>query len=410
MSYSLRPYQQKCVDFTIERFKTNQKPMLIVAPTGSGKSHIIAGLSNIWSGKVLVLTLSKELCEQDSAKMEIVMGKENAGMYSASWGRKEVKQVTVATIQSAYKHPEIWEDFDLIIADECEMMCLSGMLGKLVSGKKVIGLTATPYGTVGSRQGKWFTTKIWPMHKIKTELGWFWQPVEYCITEQELLDAGYLCPLKIYSTPIDCWKLKLNSNGSEFTQKSIGEWVSAIYGRIAGVMTGAEEHGMCHSGIVFMPSVESCEELVKICQQKGISAAAIHSKTPPKERDKIVDAHKAGELTWLINQNVATRGFDNPRVDCLIIARPSNSLRLHRQMLGRCCRIAEGKECGYVLDLTNNCKKFGNLTDVKMGKNGWADTILLKGRDISGTEVSRLNLVEARKRAMMKKKEENGKQ
>ena len=393
MTYSLRPYQQKAVDFTLERFKDKKAPMLMVAPTGAGKTWIIAEIAKRWEGNVLVLTVSKELCQQDADKLEIVCGKKETGIYSAAWGRKEIKPITVATIQSAYRHPELWDEFSLIIVDEVEATNLDGMLGELVKGKKVLGLTATPYASVGSRRGKWYTTKLWPMHKVKSKkYGWYWQPCEYIISEEELLKEGYLSPLKIYATPERCGVLRLSSNGAEYEKESIDKWVAQVLTRIMQVMIGAENKGWVNSGIVFMPSVESCEILEKLCQQNNINAKAVHHKTPPDTRDKIISDHKAGKLRWLINQGVATRGFDNPMVDCLVIARPTASLRLHRQMIGRGVRIAEGKYGCTVLDLTENSKRWGGLLDVKMGKKGWTDTILLRGEDISGMEVSKIDL------------------
>lgn len=344
--------------------------------------------------KTLILTISKELCAQDFAKLSIVMENKGVGMYSASWGRKETEYITVATVQSAHKHPELWDDYDLIIADEVDASFnLDGMFGELIGNKKVIGLSATCYGTVGSRKGRWFTTKLWALHKIKSKKhGWFWKPIAWNTSENELLEAGYLCPIKYFCTPTECKLLKLTSNGSEFTVDSLNEWCNHIYKRALEVMDGAEKSGMCHSGIVFLPTVESCIALEKLCQELGKSARAVHYKTPAKERDQIIEDHKTGKLTWLINQGVCCRGFDSPRTDCIVNLRPTCSLRLHRQILGRLLRTHPDKEVGYFFDLTENLKRWGRVEDLVMGKNGWQDTILLRGKDISGMEVAKINI------------------
>ena len=371
----------------------------------SGKTWVLSEIARLWGDKVLVLTLSKELCDQDYDKLCIVAGEKNVGMYSASWNRKEVKNITVATIQSAYRHPELWKDHKLVIIDECDMS-LDGMVASLVKDKTVLGLTATAYATQGSYNGIWYTTKIYPLHKIKSkELGWFWQPVEMAISEKRLTEEGYLSPLKIYSSPIDCSALKMNSNGSEYTTASIDEWVDTAYVRILEVMEGAEKNNMCTSGIIFLPSVQSCEKLERICEKIGFDAKAVSSKTPKKEREKIIQDHKDGKLRWLINMGVCVRGFDNPRVDCLLIARPSKSLRLVRQYLGRGLRLAEGKTHCNVFDLTENSQTWGGSVDVEMGKNGWQDTILLRGKDISGMEISKISMKNIRKHNLDKYEE-----
>lgn len=399
MTYSLRPYQQEAVDFALKELDSSKKPLLMSLATGWGKTWLIAEIAKNWQGKVLILTLSKELCEQDYEKAKLVIG-DGVGMYSASWNRKEVESITIATVQSAHKHPNLWSDYTLIIGDEVDNLPIDGMMGELVKGKKVLGLTATPYATVGSRKGSWFTTKIWPMHKIKSKnYGWYWSPVAYADSEKKLTELGYLCPAKLYSSPIACNILKISSNGSEYTSESIEQWVKSVYQRIIDVMVGAENFKMCKSGIVFMPSVESCEQLEKLCKQNKISARAVHYKTPSKERDEIIADHKSGKLKWLINQGVAVRGFDNPMVDCLVIARPTKSLRLHRQILGRGIRMAEGKTICNVIDLTENTKTWGGPCDVEMGKKSWEDTILLRGKDISGAEVAKINLRNVRKKS-----------
>ena len=80
MTYSLRPYQQKAVDYAIPRLRENKKPLLMSLSCAAGKSWIIAEIAKQWGGKVLVLTLSKELCAQDYEKLRIVAGDENVGL------------------------------------------------------------------------------------------------------------------------------------------------------------------------------------------------------------------------------------------------------------------------------------------------------------------------------------------
>lgn len=394
MTYSLRPYQQDVVDYALPRLRENKKPLLVSLGTGSGKTWVIAETAKQWGGRVLVLTLSRELCAQDYEKLCFVAGADKVGLYSAGLGsRDHSKLITVATVQSAYRHPELWDSVSLLILDECDNISPDGMASVLVKDKRVLGLTATAYATQGSFNGRWYVTKLFPLHKIKTkDWGWFWQPVEFCVSEKQLTDEGYLAPLKMYCSPIRCSLLRINSNGSEYDMSSVDEWVAGIYDRIIEVVQGAETHGMCTSGIIFMPSVESCYELERLCDEFGIDARAVSFKTKAKERDEIINQHKAGEIKWLINQGCLTRGFDAPQVDCLVICRPTRSLRLWRQILGRGVRLCEGKTHCNVLDLTENSKTWGDMRSVVMGKNGWCDTILLNGIDISGKEVGRIKI------------------
>lgn len=405
MSYSLRPYQQEAVDVAIKNLRKGPDPVLMNLSMSSGKTWVVAEIAKQWGGKVLILTPTKELCEQDYAKLDIVMEGQGVGMYAASWKRKEQEHITVSIINSAYRHPELWEDYKLVIIDEVDQSSnIDGMLGTLIQGKHVLGVTGTAFGTVGSRNGAWYTTKIWPMHRIKTKTrGFYWKPICYNLSTKDLQDSGYCTPVKAYSSPTECWKLKIQSNGSEYTSDSVSNWVNSVLMRGVEVMDGAETHGMCKSGIVFMPSVEACNALEMLCNKCGLSVGVVHSKTPAKQRDDIVEKHKTGQIKWLINMNVATRGFDAPDVDCIVCMRPTNSLRLWNQMVGRGIRLSPNKTHCNLIDLTENTKRWGVPYDFSMGKDGWKDTIMLRGKDITGKQTSLINMNELRRKHEQKR-------
>ncbi len=117
MEYTLRKYQKSAVDAAINSFKTKKNGILVL-PTGSGKSLIVADVVGKMGGRTIVLQPTKEILEQNKGKVE-AFGHTNIGVYSASAGRKDVGDVTFATIGSVVRKPELFADFDRIIVDEC---------------------------------------------------------------------------------------------------------------------------------------------------------------------------------------------------------------------------------------------------------------------------------------------------
>ena len=125
--YKLRDYQQQAVDNTIKYFKKKRDPAVIVLPTGSGKSLVIAELAKIANGRVLVLAHVKELVEQNHAKFESYGL--DAGIYSAGLDRKDLDcKVTFGSIQSvARASDEFFQSFSILIV-EASLFWLNGLI------------------------------------------------------------------------------------------------------------------------------------------------------------------------------------------------------------------------------------------------------------------------------------------
>ena len=162
--FELRPYQQEAVRRTVEHFRRSDEAAVIVLPTGSGKSLVIAELARIARGRVLVLAHVRELVEQNHAKYESY-GKE-ADIFSAGLGRKEsARQVVFGSVQSVVRNLDAFTPaepaadaqaapFTLLVIDECHRVSLEkdASYRKVINHLrehnprlKVLGLTATPY-------------------------------------------------------------------------------------------------------------------------------------------------------------------------------------------------------------------------------------------------------------------------
>ena len=132
-------------------------------------------------------------------------------------------------------------------------------------------------------------------------------------------------------------------------------------------MKGAEDTWNIKSGIVAVPFIRHAEALKTLCDKAGMSTVVVSSETPTKARNKAIRAFKAGEIKWLIQCNIANIGFNSPITDCLVWARPTLSLNLWQQAVGRIMRLSPGKHIARVLDLVGTMETFGRVEDVHLG-------------------------------------------
>lgn len=338
----LRDYQEVACDYICQGLNNYKRPFIYCMACGAGKSLVISELAKR-IGKVLVLTLSVELCAQDYEEM--VEQGVAASVYSASMNSKEVGDITIATIMSAYKHPELFTNADVVIIDEVQavnpadpkttfMKLLIEMnKAKTVDEKriKVVGLTATAWRNITKviPKGRFYqtTTMIQPLNRIPCRGGFLWSSIVEGLTTKKAMEMGYLTPVEYYSSPIE-GKLVVNSTGADYTEESLDVWGENAVSRCLSVMKGAEEKWNIKSGIVALPFIRHAEALQALCEKEGLSTTIVHSKTPQKARKEAIKAFKNGEIRWLVQCGIANVGFNSPITDTLVWCRPCLSLNL----------------------------------------------------------------------------------
>lgn len=386
MTYQLRDYQQKASDAAVAFFndKARKYNAIMVLPTGSGKSLVIADIAARLDGHVLVFQPSKEILEQNYKKL-CSYGVLDCSVYSASLNRKDVSRITFATIGSAANHPELFTHFRHVIIDECHLVNpKEGMYRTFLEELpcKVLGLTATPYRLSSSRN---FGSMLKFITRTRPRV---FSEVIYHVQVSTLLDMGYLSKLEYYHMPPTGWdrgNLRLNTTGADYTDQSVRDeysrvdlqgWLLQITDRLLhNRVTGIKRRGI----LVFTHFVEEAENLVR-----QIPGAAIVSGTTPKaERERILDGFKDGRIPVVANVGVLTTGFDYPELDTVVMARPTMSLALWYQIVGRAIRPHPGKTA-WVVDLCGNLQRFGRVEDLKLvdGGNGkWA--VYSRGRQLT---------------------------
>lgn len=362
--FTLRKYQTEAVhagiDFFIEPMKKDNNG-IIVLPTGSGKSLVIACIINGLAGKTIVLQPSKEILEQNHAKLKVYGY--HAGIYSASMNRKQVDKITFATIGSVVNNAHLFSDFNQIIIDECHLVNPGAGIYKsfieALDKVRVLGLTATPYRLSSSSFGSMlkFITRTRPR---------IFKRVLYFVQNQELFKAGYLAKLRYFDIPgFDRSKLQKNSTGADYTDSSVRKYYQLTHfdERLRNIVQRLVDSGR-KNVLVFTQLVDEARVLSKLIE----GAALIHGETPPGERTKLLKDFKAGKIKVMCNVGVLTTGFDYPELETVVIARPTMSLALYYQMIGRAIRIHPGKKEAYIVDLCDNIALFGAVEDIYIEK------------------------------------------
>ena len=386
MTYKLRDYQQQASDAAIRFFsdKTKKRNAIEVLPTGAGKSLVIADIASRLEGHTLVFQPSKEILEQNYMKL-CSYGVLDCSIYSASFGRKEISRVTFATIVSEKNPPELFKHFRNIIIEECHLVNpKEGMYKEFLTMLrcKVLVLTAPPYRLCSSRDfGSMlkFITRTRPC---------VFSYVIYQVQISTLLDMGYLSKLNYYPMNPVGWNelnLKSNTTGADYTDKSVIKEYERIdfYGFLVSVVrrllnpkVGGKRKGI----LVFTRFLKEAEQLTKSIP----GTAIVSGDTPKATREMILRQFKAGKIPVVANVGVLTTGFDYPELDTIVMARPTMSLALWYQIVGRAIRPHPDKEAGWVVDLCGNIKRFGEIKDLRLvdGGNGkWA--VYSKGRQLT---------------------------
>lgn len=366
--FTLRPYQKQAVDKLLWSQKLDGAD-LCVLPTGAGKSLVIAEFSANINKPLLILQPSKEILEQNLSKLLHYVPVSDVGVYSASMDRKDIARYTLGTIQSVYKHPELFEHLDVVLVDECHLInpkSLDGMYNtffKAIGAPKVIGLTASPYRMDVDYERidaynviTHTTTKL--INRVRPR---FWHRIMFNINIGDLIKDGYLTPLQYLDYSRIAHKdIPTNASGSDFSMPAFEEQIKIedIRLALASAMSRAK------SVLVFCSSIEQAEFL----QQTTKNSAVVTSKTNKKTRTDIINGFKSREIQTVFNVGVLTTGFDFPELDCIVMLRPTRSVGLYYQMLGRGVRSAPGKTGCLVIDLTSNVKEMGRIETIRLEK------------------------------------------
>jgi DNA repair protein RadD len=356
--YTLRTYQQEAVDRTLNYFRKRRDPAVIVLPTGAGKSLVIAELAKIAIGRVLVLAHVKELVEQNHLKYESYGL--HAGIYSAGLNQKDSEQkVIFGSIQSVAKAKDaFFKDFTLVVIDECHRVGLEpdSQYAKVITQLKlnnpricILGLTATPY-----RLGLGWIYNYALRGELKTQEQRFFKHCIYDLPLEYMISNQYLTPPVQVDIPVTSYDFsELIEGGNAYTMAQLEEALHQqrrltplIIKNIIDITENDQRQGV----MIFSSTVKHAQEIMD--QLPTGQARLVVGTTELSERDQIVHDFKQKAFKYLVNVSVLTTGFDAAHVDVIAILRPTESISLYQQIVGRGLRLDTDKKDCLVLDYT----------------------------------------------------------
>jgi DNA repair protein RadD len=356
--FKLRPYQKEAVEKTINYFKRSKDPALIVLPTGAGKSVVIAELAKIAKGRVLVITHVKELVEQNYEKYQSYGLA--AGLYSAGLNQKDETQKAIfGSIQSIANADDLFfNNYNLLIIDECHRISddnqsqYQTVIDKLKKRNQhlcILGLTATPY-----RLGLGWIYEFNSIGEIKTHEKRFFKQCIFELPISYMIKNNYLTkPIKI-DIPVTCYDFsELTSKSRMYTIKEVEEILKhqkrltpLIIKNIIDITERFNRQGV----MIFASTVKHAQEILSYLPKKN--SQIILGETDLAERDQIISDFKQKKFKYLVNVSVLTTGFDASHVDVIAILRPTESVSLYQQIIGRGLRLDPKKIDCFVLDYT----------------------------------------------------------
>ena len=347
MNINIRDYQSKGIEEIINAWK-EFRSVLFQMPTGTGKTTLFCEIVRKFINdlypdkKVLIVMHRSELVDQASLRLKSFGI--NAGIISAKFPKQELysASVQVASVQTLVNRTVYHEDvFSLVIIDESHHALASTYkkLWNFYPNSKFLGVTATPTRTDGQGFYDLFD-KLITSYSVK----WF-------IKNRHLCDTQYFAS---HSPDVSDIKLK----AGDYDETILGEVMQDVT-LMADLVQSYIKWAEGKKIIVFAVNRVHSRKIVEKYNNNGFLAKSIDAYTPSYERQRIVNEFKNDEFKILVNVNIFTEGFDCPDVDGVQLARPTKSLTLYLQQVGRCMRPHTNKEYGIIMDNAGLWKEHG---------------------------------------------------
>ncbi len=382
---SLRPYQIDNKARIYDFWHTGRSVMLQM-PTGTGKTRLFVsivkdlhnwGKQNNKNVNVLLLAHRKELIEQIAQNVNIKYNLAHGVINPQSREQKEYN-IQIGSVPTLTRRLEGWsdKDFDVIIIDEAHHVKADSYKRILQEypNAKILGVTATPYRLNGAGFRQEFDKLIVS------------DPVS------EFIRNGYLCQYDYFSITPDSTTQKAIESISKFALD--GDYLDSALAEVIdteGVRTNIVHTYLNYAGgkkgLVYTINRAHNEHVCKLFNAKGIAAKAIDSQTDFRERQAIVEAFRKGEFQVLCNVNIFSEGFDCPDVEFIQLARPTKSLSMFLQQIGRGLRVADNKPKAIFLDNVGLYNRFG-LPSATRNWQKHFDGIEVSESELKGTTTS----------------------
>ncbi len=326
-----REYQQRAVESVITAWERETKRVLVLMPTGTGKSLVISEIGKIITrmpeNRLMILTHREVLAHQ----LESMLGVKDQDLIGIERGRQTAHDSLARTILASMqtmgrdnrleRYPP--EQITHIIIDEAHHSLSKSYLKILDHFEKayVLGVTAT------ADRGD------------KRNLGEVFDEVVYEYTLRESIEDGWNCPIVAHTIPLDIDISEVGVRAGDFRDNELGEVIEPYLEEVADKLVSV---GKDRKMIIFLPLISTSKLMNTIMRDKGFNS--IHIDGNMINRHFFIDLFREDKYSVVCNSMLLIEGFDDPRTDCIVVLRPTKSRSLYAQMIGRGTRISEGKD------------------------------------------------------------------
>jgi superfamily II DNA or RNA helicase len=337
-----RDYQLKAESSVLHEYDAGVRRMLLNLATGTGKtivfSRLYDKLKSRLPGQMIVLAHRKELIGQNADKMRLVnpsikvdieMGSEHADLTSAdvisasvqTLGRKDTKRIEKYT----------WSQIDKLVIDEAHHSTAEGyanvldLFGAMEPGTKklTMGFTATPQRPDGKA------------------LATVFEKIAYVYSLRKAIKDGWLVDIKGFRVNTDIDLDAVAMLAGDLAEGQLNDTVNTP-GRNKQIVQAWKDTAYGRPTVAFTAGIQHAKDLSAMFRERGVAAEAVWGDDP--DRAEKLQLHREGKIVVLCNCGVLVEGYDDWRISCVILARPTKSAALFAQMIGRGTRLQDG--CG----------------------------------------------------------------
>lgn len=341
MKPTLRPYQARAVAAVLAARDAGTRRLILVAPTGAGKTEMASALIDAVGGHALFLVHRLELVEQAAARFE--RHGMHAGIIQGTTPPDSSAPVQVASVQSLARRER--PPADLVVTDEAHHAAAESFAHILDAYPDAfhVGITATPYRLDGRG------------------LGTIFQKILVAAHPRELVELGYLVQPRIYTAPPPDLT-GIRKVGGDYAVAALSDRMVRLAGR---VVESWQRLAQDRRTVVFAVDIAHSEALRDAFRGAGIAAEHFDGGDDRETRRGVLERFAAGTTRVLSNCSLISEGFDLPEIGVVQMARPTASRALYKQQVGRAMRPVAGKTDCILLDNAGNFGRFGDPLDLE---------------------------------------------
>jgi superfamily II DNA or RNA helicase len=321
-------------------------------PTGTGKTIVFGSVIMKRGGRGLVLAHRDELIEQAADKIRLINPDADLGIVKAAKDDcdADIVVASVQTLSRSWRLSRLRPNFRTVVVDEAHHASADSYLRILEhvgsfsdDGPLTLGVTATPERADGT-----------PLTDV-------WQEIVCDLRMLDMIEQGYLADLRAIQIHLKADFDDVHTRGGDLVVGELDEVLRAAAAP-AHTVRAYQEYAGDRQTLVFTPTVALARETASAFSKSGIAAAVIDGAMPLETRRDVLARFRRREVRVIANCAVLTEGFDEPSIECVIIARPTKSRPLYVQMVGRGTRPWPGKADCLILDLVGSTTRHNLVT------------------------------------------------